>query len=78
MGQQQGRKNKKPLDPTICFCYSVPESEIIKAIQEGANSLMEIRRRTYANTGCAGCREDVIKLLKKHAKAPVEQEPENE
>lgn len=65
----------KVSDRIICFCYSVSESEIRKAIEEGATSLMEIRRRTYANTGCGGCGEEVKKLLRKYAgKAPPEGE----
>lgn len=62
---------KKEQDRMVCFCYSVSESVIIKAIQDGATSLMDIRRVTYANTGCGGCGEEVKKLLRKHsAKAP--------
>lgn len=48
----------------ICFCYSVTEEEIIKAIKEGAQSLMDIRKKTMANTGCGGCGEDVKRLLR--------------
>jgi NAD(P)H-nitrite reductase large subunit len=61
-------KKAAPLDRTICFCYSITESQIVAAIQNGAESLMEIRRVTYANTGCGGCGEEVKKLLRKHAK----------
>jgi NAD(P)H-nitrite reductase large subunit len=50
----------------ICFCYSVPESVIVKAIEDGAETLMDIRRLTYANTGCAGCMNEVKKILDKH------------
>jgi NAD(P)H-nitrite reductase large subunit len=58
---------KQPADRMVCFCYSVAESEIVKAIQEGATSLMDVRRKTLANTGCGGCGEEVKKLLRKHA-----------
>lgn len=62
------RKNKNsPKDRMICFCYSVPESVIVGAIRDGCTSLMDIRRETYASTGCAGCSEEVKKLLRKHA-----------
>ncbi len=50
----------------VCFCYSVPEPVIIKAIEDGAETLMDIRRYTYASTGCAGCTAEVKKLLDKH------------
>lgn len=74
---QPGPKGKKPLkDRMICFCYSVTESVIVAAIQAGCTSLMDIRRETYASTGCAGCTEEVKKLLKKHAnRAPGTQPP---
>lgn len=65
-GAQKGKKSAKK-DPIICFCYSVPESEIIRAIQNGAQSVMDVRRDTFANTGCGGCKEDVIRLLKKYS-----------
>lgn len=51
----------------VCFCYNVPESVIIEAIRNGCTSLMDIRRETYASTGCAGCSEEVKKLLRKYA-----------
>lgn len=59
------RKNQNK-DKTICFCYNVTESVIVKAIQEGCTSLMDIRRETCASTGCAGCSEEIKKLLRKH------------
>lgn len=67
----QGRRDKKgPKDRTICFCYNVMESTIIEAIRNGCTSLMDIRREVYASTGCAGCSEEVKKLLRKHAVGP--------
>ncbi|WP_218279768.1 (2Fe-2S)-binding protein [Pseudomonas sp. FW305-E2] len=50
MSRKQGEREK-----VICFCYSVSEKTIIEAIQNGCTSLMDIRRETYASTGCAGC-----------------------
>ncbi|MCO5141805.1 MAG: (2Fe-2S)-binding protein [Oligoflexia bacterium] len=73
----QRAKNNKNKDRIICFCYSVPESVIIKAIQDGCSSLMDIRRETSASTGCAGCSEDVKKLIRKHWK-PTEEPSEPE
>jgi NAD(P)H-nitrite reductase large subunit len=65
MGQnRKGRDNRERI---VCFCYSVPESVIVDAIRGGCLSLMDIRRETYASTGCAGCSEEVKKLLRKHA-----------
>lgn len=56
----------QPRDRVVCFCYNVPESVIVEAIKNGCQSLMDIRRETYASTGCAGCSEEVKKLLRKH------------
>jgi assimilatory nitrate reductase electron transfer subunit len=62
------RKPKNsPKDRVVCFCYNVPESVIIDAIRAGCSSLMDVRRQTYASTGCAGCSEEVKKLLRKFA-----------
>lgn len=61
------QKNAK--QKMVCFCYSISEQEIVDAIySKNASSLMDIRRLTYANTGCGGCREDVKRLLNKHVK----------
>ena len=59
------RKNQ-PKEKTICFCYNVSEQTIIAAIQGGCTSLMDVRRETEASTGCAGCSEEIKKLLRKH------------
>ena len=63
----QNRKGKDAKERIVCFCYNVPESVIVEAIRGGCQSLMDIRRETYASTGCAGCSEEVKKLLRKHA-----------
>lgn len=64
------RKPKNsPKDRVVCFCYNVSEQTIIQAIRNGCTSLMDIRRETYASTGCAGCSEEVKKLLRKFALA---------
>jgi NAD(P)H-nitrite reductase large subunit len=75
MNRAKGKKPQK--DRVVCFCYNVPESVIVAAIEAGCTSLMDVRRETYASTGCAGCSEEVKKLLKKHAgKAPRQGTPE--
>ena len=62
-----GKNQKKQRQRIVCFCYCVPEDEIVAAIRGGATSLMEVRRKTNANTGCGGCGEDVKRLIRKHA-----------
>jgi nitrite reductase (NADH) large subunit len=66
---QSKRGKKDPKDRIVCFCYNVPEGVIVEAIRSGCSSLMDIRRETYASTGCAGCSEEVKKLLRKYASA---------
>ncbi|MGZ3695920.1 MAG: (2Fe-2S)-binding protein [Bdellovibrionota bacterium] len=63
------KAGKGPKDRIVCFCYNVPESVIVEAIRNGCSSLMDIRRETYASTGCAGCSEEVKKLLRKTPQA---------
>lgn len=63
---QPMKKQKAPRERVVCFCYNVPEHVIVEAIKNGCTSLMDIRRETYASTGCAGCSEEVKKLLRKH------------
>ncbi len=63
----QNKKGRDSKDRVVCFCYNVPESVIVEAIRNGCQSLMDVRRETYASTGCAGCSEEVKKLLRKYA-----------
>ena len=64
---QQRKKRGANRERIVCFCYNVSETAIIDAIKGGCQSLMDIRLQTYASTGCAGCSEEVKKLLRKHA-----------
>ena len=72
MGQNQKGKGAAR-ERVICFCYNVTETTILEAIRNGCQSLMDIRRETYASTGCAGCSEEVKKLLRKNAHLAVEE-----
>lgn len=47
----------------ICFCHGVTESEIRKAIAEGAHTIAEIQAKTLASTGCGGCACEVERIL---------------
>ncbi len=66
-----------PREKVICFCYNVTEQTIMEAIRQGCSSLMDIRRETYASTGCAGCSEEVKKLLRKYSSLPESNEGED-
>lgn len=65
------KKAKGPKPRIVCFCYNVPEDVIVDAIHRGCSSLMDVRRETYASTGCAGCSEEIKKLLRKHGGGTV-------
>ena len=59
------------LDGLICFCHGVLETEIRKAIAEGANTVAEVQEKTRASTGCGGCMPEVERLIAEmlHSKA---------
>lgn len=48
---------------TICFCHNVTYEELLKAISEGATTLMAIQAETCASTGCGGCEFEVTDVL---------------
>lgn len=49
----------------ICPCYQVTKGDIKKAIEQGADSYKEVKRKTKAGKGCGKCRKKVKKLTKK-------------
>lgn len=53
----------------ICRCEEVTEDEILKAIEEGANTIKGIKLRTHATMGlCQGktCRRLIERMLSRH------------
>ena len=51
-------------EQTICFCHNVPLKRLLKAIQEGSDTLEKIQVETCASTGCGGCEPDVREILR--------------
>jgi NAD(P)H-nitrite reductase len=51
-------------DRLICGCMRLHESDIRKAIAEGAQNYEELQRLTGCGTGCGNCRILVEKILK--------------
>ncbi len=47
----------------ICVCYDVYADEIIRAIQNGADSVEKISYLTYACQGCGSCHFKIEALL---------------
>jgi len=52
----------------ICSCKHVTKGDILKAIDQGATSMKDIKEKTGAGTKCGKCKDDVKKFLKKHTK----------
>jgi bacterioferritin-associated ferredoxin len=49
----------------VCLCRVVTDREIIRAIDEGAQSLRQVARRCGAGTVCGGCRPAIEALVRK-------------
>ncbi len=47
----------------VCLCQGVTDSDIVSAVESGAQSLDEIQSQLGAATGCGGCREFTEQLL---------------
>jgi NAD(P)H-nitrite reductase large subunit len=63
-------------DVVICRCEEVSKKEIIKAIQEGAHTMWQLRRMTRAGMGlCQGCscQRLVARLLADTLQLPIEE-----
>lgn len=61
------------MNKTVCYCKNVTEAEIVKAIKNGANSLIDIQQITGACTGnqCKElnpsgkcCSSNIVSLIK--------------
>ena len=53
---------KKELDRNLCVCNEVLTMDIINAILNGAASVEEVKKQTYATDGI-GCCTQQVKLL---------------
>jgi len=54
---------KKNLDQNLCTCNDVVKMDIINAIANGATTVEEIRKQTYATMGIGCCTQDVERLI---------------
>jgi len=54
---------KKDLDKNLCTCMDVPKMDIINAIVNGAITLEEVQKQTYAATGAGCCVQQVERLI---------------
>jgi len=54
---------KKNLNRELCTCNQVVKMDIIKAIVNGATTVAEIRKETYATMGSGCCTQQVERLI---------------
>ena len=54
---------KKDLDKNLCVCNEVPKMDIINAIVNGATTVAEIKKQTYATMGSGCCTQQVERLI---------------
>ncbi len=54
---------KKDLDQNLCVCNEVVKMDIINAIANGATTVAEIQKQTYATEGNGCCTRQVKRLI---------------
>ena len=54
---------KKDLDRNLCVCNEVLKTDIINAIVNGATTVAEIKKQTYATVGIGCCTQQVERLI---------------
>lgn len=54
---------KQNLDKNLCVCNEVVKMDIINAIVNGATTVAEIKKQTYATMGSGCCVQQVERLI---------------
>ena len=54
---------KKDLDQNLCVCNDVVKMDIINAIANGATTVEEVKKQTYATDGNGCCTRQVERLI---------------
>ena len=54
---------KKNLDKNLCVCNEVIKMDIINAIVNGATTIAEIKKQTYATMGSGCCKQQIERLI---------------
>ena len=54
---------KKNLNKNLCVCNEVPKMDIINAIVNGATTVAEVKKQTYATMGSGCCTQQVERLI---------------
>ena len=51
------------MDRNLCTCNEVPKKDIINAIVNGATTVEDVKKQTYAMMGIGCCTQQVEKLI---------------
>jgi len=54
---------KKDLDRNLCVCNDVLKVDIINAIINGATTVEEVQKQTYATMGIGCCTQQIEKII---------------
>lgn len=54
---------KRNLRQDLCTCNQVLKIDIINAIVDGATSVEEVRKQTYATMGSGCCKQQIERLI---------------
>ena len=54
---------KKDLDKNLCVCNEVPKIDIIHAIVNGAVTVADIKKQTFATMGSGCCIKQIERLI---------------
>ena len=54
---------RKDLDKNLCTCMDVPKIDIINAIVNGASTMEEVKKQTYATKGSGCCIQQIERLI---------------
>ena len=54
---------KKNLDKNLCVCNEVPKMDIINTIVNGATTVEEVKKQTYASMGSGCCIKQIERLI---------------
>ena len=54
---------KKDLNKNLCVCNEVPRIKIINAIIDGAITVEDVKKKTYASMGTGCCIKQIERLI---------------
>lgn len=63
LGEPSGAGIAAKKDALVCSCHQVKKSAIVAAVNEGCETLGDIKRCTKAASGCGGCGPEVQKII---------------